>query len=320
MDERLLPPHLTHQYFQTDKHIAGKPLHFWKVLSVRIGAAMIIAALAIGGIFMQISQNSTAQAGCQIYVVHAGDTLAKIAGAYHTTIATIAQANGIRNINLIVVGQQLCVAGSSAPTYQSYGYIPAGGSCQQSVVVQRGDTVAKIAALYHTSITMLAQGNHLSNPNWIFVGQSLCISWSSGGGGYYTSHLEWSNQNQVRDMLIQAADRHGLPRNLVLAIGWAESNWTQHVISWDGGVGTMQLMSYTTAWLNTDMGTHYDPYQLYDNIELGTSYLRMLWNTFPNDLNKIISAYNEGSHNVITRGIFNWFYVERVLAFMRRFS
>ncbi len=79
-------------------------------------------------------------------------------------------------------------------------------------------------------------------------------------------------------------------------------------------------MPYTTAWLNGIMGTHYDPYQLYDNIELGTSYLRMLWNEFPNDLNKIISAYNEGSHNVNTHGIFNWFYVERVLAFMRRFA
>ena len=119
-------------------------------------------------------------------------------------------------------------------------------------------------------------------------------------------------------MLLQAADRHGLPRNLVISIAWQESNWTQHVIAWDGGVGTMQLMSYTTQWLNNDMHTNYNPYRLWDNIELGTSYLRMLWNQFPNSLDRIISAYNEGAGAVVSRGIFNWHYVYNVEWYMKR--
>ncbi len=121
-------------------------------------------------------------------------------------------------------------------------------------------------------------------------------------------------------MLIAAADQHRLPRNLVLAIAWRESSWVQHVISWDGGVGTMQLMWYTTAWLNRYLGTRYNPNRLYDNIELGVSYLAILWNDFHGYLPDLISAYNEGERAVRTRGIFNWWYVNSVLALMRYFA
>lgn len=42
-----------------------------------------------------------------VYTVHAGDTLSQIAAAHHTTVETIAQNNGITNVNRIHIGQQL---------------------------------------------------------------------------------------------------------------------------------------------------------------------------------------------------------------------
>lgn len=55
--------------------------------------------------------------GGQTYVVRAGDTLSAIARRFGTTVSAIAQANGIRNINFIYVGQQLTIPGSgSVPT------------------------------------------------------------------------------------------------------------------------------------------------------------------------------------------------------------
>jgi len=42
-------------------------------------------------------------------------------------------------------------------------------------VVQRGDNLYRIALRFHTSVTVLANANHLSNPNRIFVGQVLRI-------------------------------------------------------------------------------------------------------------------------------------------------
>jgi LysM repeat protein len=49
--------------------------------------------------------------GTSNYVVVRGDTLGRIAQRFGTTVAAIAQANGITNINLIFVGQRLTIPG-----------------------------------------------------------------------------------------------------------------------------------------------------------------------------------------------------------------
>lgn len=57
-----------------------------------------------------------ANTGGVVYVVKAGDTLARIAAAYRTTVQAIAQANGIANVNRIYVGQRLTIPGATAAT------------------------------------------------------------------------------------------------------------------------------------------------------------------------------------------------------------
>src|SRR5579884_3871101 len=216
-----------------------------------------------------------------------------------------------RIIAVTVLSVLLCAGGVIA-----WRAIPVTQAACPGYTVRWGDTLSRIAASYRTTVAQLAQLNHIRNVTLIYVGQRLCVS----GGAASSDPLEWSTPAQVHALLIQAADRHGLPRNLVLAIAWQESNWTQHVITWDGGIGTMQIMPYTAVYLNNVMGTRLNPYRLWDNIELGTSYLRMLWNTFPTSLQRIISGYNEGARAVITRGIFNWHYVNNVLWYMQRLS
>jgi peptidoglycan L-alanyl-D-glutamate endopeptidase CwlK len=43
------------------------------------------------------------------------------------------------------------------------------------ITVQKGDTLAKIAARYGTTVAALVQLNKIRNPNVIYVGQKLCI-------------------------------------------------------------------------------------------------------------------------------------------------
>ena len=202
--------------------------------------------------------------------------------------------------------------------------------------VSWGDTLTRIAIRYHTTIWTLARVNNIWNVNLIFVGQELCIPHSANGGSgnsggssgvlpngvvrwYAYSALQWSNRNQVVSLLHQAAARYGLPSNLLLAIAWQESGWYQHVIAWDGGIGVMQLMPYTAMSINAGTGIRRDPYHLWDNINLGATYLYWLWINFHGNLTKVISAYNEGGWAVIHRGIFNWHYVNNVLYLMRVF-
>jgi Transglycosylase SLT domain/LysM domain len=204
--------------------------------------------------------------------------------------------------------------------------------------VHAGDTLSIIGRRYNTSYWTLARVNGIRNVNLIFVNQRLCIPYRLGNGSYQGGGrssngmlangtilwyaygaLQWSTRSQVVALLHRAAAMYGLPANLLLAIAWQESGWYQHVIAWDGGIGVMQLMPYTAMGINTGTGIRRDPYHLWDNILLGTTYLRWLWNGFHGNLDKVISAYNEGGSAVIHRGIFNWRYVNSVLSLMRRF-
>lgn len=195
--------------------------------------------------------------------------------------------------------------------------------------ISAGDTLNSIASLYRANLWTIARANQIRNINLIYAGQSLCIPskvqrravsgvQANGNVRWYAyKALDWSTRAQANRLLRRAAARHGLPANLVLAIAWQESGWNQHVIARDGGIGIMQIMPYTAQALNRQVNGHYDPYKLYDNIELGTIYLRSLWHGFHGNMSSIISAYNEGGWNVKHRGIFNWRYVHNVRALMR---
>jgi murein DD-endopeptidase MepM/ murein hydrolase activator NlpD len=105
--------------------------------------------------------------GSSGYVVQPGDTLWLIAQRFDTTVEAIAQANGIVNPNLIFVGQSLLVSTSpDAPPPPPQTVIH---------VVQPGETLARIALRYNTTVWAVAQANDLDNPNVIYAGQRLVI-------------------------------------------------------------------------------------------------------------------------------------------------
>lgn len=216
----------------------------------------------------------------------------------------------------------------------AYGANPGPGKVCGWYTVLAGDSLGSISNYYHSNVWGLAHANHIANVNWIFVGQRLCIPTTarnhagrgtsgllSNGGirKFAYNALEQSSHSQVASLLRQAAARHRLPANLLMAIAWQESGWNQHVIAHDGGIGTMQIMPYTAQSLNKQVNGHYDPYKLRDNIELGAIYLHSLWQGFHGDQTKIISAYNQGGWSVTHQGISNWAYVHSVQAIMKRF-
>ncbi|MDU6360205.1 MAG: LysM peptidoglycan-binding domain-containing protein [Peptostreptococcaceae bacterium] len=100
------------------------------------------------------------------YTVQSGDNLSTIALNYHTTVNTLVRLNHIMNPNLIYIGQVLKIPTSttktSQPTFITY-------------IVQVGNTLSGIAMRYNTTASALAKLNHISNPNLIYVGQTLLI-------------------------------------------------------------------------------------------------------------------------------------------------
>lgn len=91
-----------------------------------------------------------------------------------------------------------------------------------------------------------------------------------------------------REMVREAAVRHGLPPQFVESVARAESAFRPDAISHKGAIGVMQLMPDTARAMSADP---HDPAQ---NIEAGTKLLRELLIKYDGDVVKALSAYNAG--------------------------
>lgn len=117
------------------------------------------------------------------YVVQAGDTLSEIAAEHDTTVAAIAQLNGITNPSRIFVGQELQIPsaeGTQADTTDTDPTAiptptPLPTAVPVTYTVQFGDTLFGIAARFSVSVVELAQLNSITNYDQLSVGQVLTI-------------------------------------------------------------------------------------------------------------------------------------------------
>ncbi len=121
-------------------------------------------------------------------------------------------------------------------------------------------------------------------------------------------------------LITEAAGRHRLDPLLVKAVIRAESDFDPSACSRSGARGLMQLMPGTARDMR--VANVHDPRQ---NIDGGTRYLRVLLDTFAQDLPLSLAAYNAGPDRVLeSRGIppisETQRYVRKVLQLYRDYS
>jgi hypothetical protein len=100
-------------------------------------------------------------------------------------------------------------------------------------------------------------------------------------------------------MIFEAAKRHSVNPQVVAALIRAESAGRARAVSHKGARGLMQLMPATAERFGTRKEKLYDPKE---NIEAGIRYLSWLVEQFPNDLSKVLAAYNAGENAVLRYG------------------
>lgn len=100
------------------------------------------------------------------WTVKSGDTLSRIASAWHVTVSRLAAVNGIPDPDLIRIDEVIHRPGSA-------GAGPEPVVSTAEYVVKPGDTLSEIALSRGTSVPVLVALNHLSNPDRIYVRQVL---------------------------------------------------------------------------------------------------------------------------------------------------
>lgn len=96
-------------------------------------------------------------------------------------------------------------------------------------------------------------------------------------------------KGSIKQMLVEAAQKHGVDHNLVLAVANAESGYRADAVSSAGAVGVMQLMPGTAASLGVT-----DSFDAKQNIDGGVRYLKQMLGIFDGDTEKALAAYNAG--------------------------
>lgn len=109
--------------------------------------------------------------GWYVTTVQSGDTLAGLAGKYHTTADSLAKANCLTADTTLSSGTVVYVPGPSAPATESCKPPPG----WVKYIIQNGDTLALIAYRANSTAQKIQEANCMGNSTLIKVGQTLSI-------------------------------------------------------------------------------------------------------------------------------------------------
>ena len=96
-----------------------------------------------------------------VHTVQKNETLSAIAQKYGISASSIQAINGIRDPNLLFVGQKL--------------KIPSGSTSEIPYTVKKGDSLGSIASRFGAKLSEICSRNGISSPNLIKVGQKIII-------------------------------------------------------------------------------------------------------------------------------------------------
>ncbi|MBP7553680.1 MAG: lytic transglycosylase domain-containing protein [Spirochaetes bacterium] len=101
------------------------------------------------------------------------------------------------------------------------------------------------------------------------------------------------DKSKINDAIAKSSVKYKVAEDLIRAVINVESGYNRTSVSKAGAMGLMQLMPKTSL----DLGVE-KPFDIYENIDGGVKYLRILLDKYDNNLEKALAAYNAGPNRV----------------------
>ncbi|HLZ60765.1 MAG TPA: LysM peptidoglycan-binding domain-containing protein [Ktedonosporobacter sp.] len=136
-------------------------------------------------------------------------------------------------------------------------------ACSNTYTVRSGDTLSGIAASYGESWSTLAANNGISNPNYLWAGQQLCVS---GARAATTSYAPAQPSGSVASMIYQV---FGAYAPGAMHVAMCESGLNPYAmnpqpVGYSHAQGVFQVL-YPATW-NTTSQWGNSPYNAWANI------------------------------------------------------
>lgn len=136
-----------------------------RLLPTVVTLALLAVLVVSAGLSRGLPFSPQAEADQSVHTVALGDTVAKIAEQYGTSVDAIASANELPNADVIYPGQDLVVETDPTPAAVE----------SRTHVVAEGETVWSIAQQYGLSADAIFENNTLPDGDLLSIGQELLI-------------------------------------------------------------------------------------------------------------------------------------------------
>lgn len=243
------------------------------------------------------SASGSSSSGSGSVTVRAGDTLTGIAARHGTTVGELASANKLSDTRLIYPGQVLRLPGSSSAGSSS-------SSTGSTAAPSRAGIPSSLSRPYDERTIGDLLTDESVQSTFLHYQYSSATARAAGANRIYLSNTSVPGRDEIKQLIVETSERHGVDPQLMLAVSYQESGWNQRAVSPANAIGAMQVIPASGEWASSLIGRELNLLDPADNVTAGVVVMRALLRS-ASSTDDAIGGYYQGLASVRQHGLFN---------------